>query len=173
MTKIIEILKEIPLIDKKISKNQGLLQQYSSATQIGDVESFQFGNAKEQTANVSSILQSIIDLGQRRAELRRMLALTNATVRVTIDKETKTITEWIEYRQKTIDMNIMALNALNNKTGLAALNSTKSGDPTIGVRVVQFYSEAEKINAIEYWMDRKNKIDTTLEIVNATTDVVA
>lgn len=168
--KIIEALKELPLLEKRIVKNTELIQQYSSGVDNG-ANTFQFGDSTAQVKEVTSLLQSTQDLIQRRAWIRRNLAYTNTGVKVTIGSFTRTITEWIEYRQHGIDSSIKAYNALNNNAAQNQLR-TMNVDLAKGVRTVTFFDEKTKNDAINELMSVKSGIDSQLEIVNATTDLL-
>jgi hypothetical protein len=169
--KIIEALKEFPLLEKRIEKNIELVQKYSSELDLGKAE-YTFGSNENQTKEVTSLLQSTDDLIARRAKLRRALAVTNAKIKVTILGKERTITEWIEYREKGCDLQVKALNALNDKTASLQLQANQGKlDLAAGVRVVRFYDEKEKNEKANKLMEEKSVIDASLEIVNATTDL--
>lgn len=169
--KIIEALKEFPLLEKRIDSNIQLIQKYSSELDLGNA-SYTFGTVDQQLAEVQSLLQSAQDLIARRAAIRRALATTNATVKVTINSKERTITEWIEYRQKGNQLQLNTLNALSDRNAQMLLQQNQGKlDLTAGVRVVRFYDEKTKNDSISSLMQEKSMIDAQLEIVNATTDL--
>lgn len=168
--KIIEALKELPLIDKKIESNVKQLREYSSDLQQGEVESFAFGDTKKQKAEVASIVQSTEDLVKRKQLISRALALTNAQTVVAIDGEQKTITEWISFRDSGIAALQKAYSALCDNNGGSKIQRTQV-DPVAGVRVVRFYDEKSRNEKLVELENKRVKIDTTLETINATTDL--
>lgn len=170
--KIIEALKELPLIDKKLTKNEQLLLTYSASVDAGTIyNSLKFASAEEQTKQVASLIQSSEDLVSRKAKIRKVLSKTNATIEVTIDGNVKTISEWIEYRKAGLNLLQRSYNQLQDNQCIREVQSTKF-DGQQGIKVIRHYDEATrnaKLNAI---LELASKIDTTLETVNATTDLV-
>lgn len=169
--KIIHALKELPLIDKKITKNTQLLEKYSAAVANGEHVKLSFKSIEEQTQEVNSLLQSNKDLVQSRASLRRNLAITNATVFVAIDGQERTITEWIEYRQYGLKALMNTFSSLSDQRAVMEVVKTPA-NPQEGVKVIKFYDEKFKNEELSKIMELQNKIDTTLEVVNATTDLI-
>lgn len=168
--KIIEALKELPLIDKKIARNINQIQTYSSEADNGHMD-LPFGNAEGQKSEVASLLQSTNDLVARSATIRRVLAVTNATIRVQIDGVSRTIAEWISYRTAGFAHQIRALQAQNDKIAQANLNKVQF-DVDAGVRIARFYDEKKRNDAISEVEALQGQIDARLEMVNATTDLV-
>lgn len=169
--KIIESLKELPLLEKRIEKNVQLVQLYSSEMDMGKGE-YTFGTKEKQDVEVKGLVQSTHDLISRRAKIRRVLAITNAKVIVKIGRHERTITEWIEYRQKGVDLELKLFGALNDGNGSRQLQLNQGKlDLSAGVRIVRFYDEKAKNDNVSECMELKSMIDSTLEIVNATTDL--
>lgn len=171
--KIIEALKEIPLIEKKIKKNNEDVLRYSATVDNGTPILY-FTTLEEQKQKVLSTVQSTKDLVSRRAALRRALALTNAKTEVTIMGLTKTITEWIEYRQFGLTKlkDTFGYIDQSNINARNAASKTPIPDATVGIKVVALYPEEQKNEEMSFLLDLGNSIDTTLEITNATTDLV-
>lgn len=172
--KIIEALKELPLLEKRIQKNNGMIAVYASDVDTGhgaERQSLAFSTVEEQRKEVQSLVQSTNDLVKRKAELRRKLAITNATVEVKIEGVTMTIAEWIEYRQHGVKNILNALSALNDNSGRQKMQSTQF-DPEKGIKIIKFYDEKDRNEQAEKWSSIADKIDSSLEIVNATTDLI-
>lgn len=170
--KIIEALKRLPVIEKRIGKQIGLIAQHSAIIDTGDTE-YPFGTLEEQTKEVASMVQSVNDLVKERAQLRKRLAMTNATVLVKIGDYQRTITEWIEYRQSGFGYVIQALQAQSIqeaenrvRNGQIAINTEK------GFKTVRFYDELERNEGIEAVENLRDSIDAELEKINAITDLV-
>lgn len=168
--KIIEALKELPLIEKKITKNNELLQKYSSyASHVGS----DFKNEKEQLAKVNSIIQANNDLVNRYLSLKRNLTLTNATVEVEINNLKLSIVEWLAYKTTCYKLLINSFDNLNISNAEQQFNkvkpNVKEGDT---MSIIKCYVEQDKLAAKEKIQDTMDKIDSTLEIVNATTDLI-
>jgi hypothetical protein len=167
--KIIEALKELPLIEKKIRSNQSKIQQYASyATHVGP----EFVDADQQKREVDSLVQSNKDLLSRWLNIRRVLNLTNATVQVTIEGKTLSITEWIAFRNTGGNLLISTYSSLNTSTSdnHFRIRQAEVKDGDVGIR--RMYDEKKKNEAISEVEDILDKVDSSLEMVNATTDLV-
>lgn len=170
--KIIEALKELPLIDKKLQKNAQLIATYAASVDAGTVyNSLKFPSVEAQTTEVNALLQSTESLVQRKARIRRALAITNAATSVTIGGHTRTITEWIEYRASGINFISDAYSKLQETNAANDVRNTKF-DGTQGIKVVRHYDEKAKNEKLTQLMEIQSKIDTTLETINATTDLI-
>lgn len=168
--KLIEALKELPLIEKKVARNVEKLREYASAVDNGKVD-LKFSTEALQRKEIESLLQSSNDLANRADKLRRAIALTNANTNVTIKGETRTILEWISFRRNTFQLRLSALQALSDTASTQQMRNTPV-DPAVGIRVVRFYDEKNKNEKIEDLHNLYDAVDSTLEIVNATTDIV-
>ena len=167
--KIIEALKELPLIDKKLAKIAVQIQQYSSEADNGHM-SLPFETPEKQAAEVDALVQSTNDLVTRSAHIRRALAMTNADIAVELGGKTRTISEWIAYRDRGFANQLRALQALNDSVARSNLK-TAGFDEEKGIKIARFYDEKarnEKILAIE---ELQGQLDAKLEMVNATTDL--
>lgn len=170
--KIIEALKKLPTLEKRIIKNIEQIRLYSSAVDNGNMD-LPFGTEEGQKKEVSSLVQSVNDLVAERSRLRRSLAITNAKTFIKIGTLEKSITEWIEYREKGLGFIIDSQSALNIsvsegkvRTGGVAL------DPEKGFKIVRFFDEKTRNNRIEELRDIQDRIDAELEKVNAVTDII-
>lgn len=172
--KIIEALKEIPLIEKKIESNMKQISKYASAVQVGDVIHSEFKTAEEQQKVFDGLIQSTKALCYRRGRLRNILAKTNATVTFTLNGETNTITEWLEIRNKTLEVLKNLQSSLTTISGNVALQALPKELFASGaaVQVIKFYDEAFKNSLTDHINNLKYQIDTSLEMLNATTDLV-
>lgn len=170
--KIIEALKELPLIEKRIESNLEKINRYAAGVESGNSLGIVFASASEQRKEVAALVQANEDLVKRRALLRRQLYITNCTVELEINGVKKTIAEWIEYREKGFNFVERTYNAMNAVLATRELQITKA-DPMVGAKVVFFFDEADKNKKIEANRDIRDQLDARLEILNATTDLVA
>jgi hypothetical protein len=167
--KIIEALKEIPLIQKKLDKNLELIRKYSSDLVVGD--EFVFESEQKQRDEVASLMQSSQDLIKRRMSLKRQLLMTNAQTQITISELTLSITEWIEFKNWGITQVLGTLSNLNESN---TVQRTQLTADTVdkGVRRIRFYDETYKNERWMFYTELQSKITAQLEIVNATTDLI-
>ena len=168
--KIIEALKQLPLLEKRINKNISLLQEYSSDIDRAEDTDLPFKTPEAQQKEVNEIMQATEDLVRRRGKIRRALAITNAQVEVEIEGITATITEWIEYRERGMNTLIKMHTALNDNTAQKKVNQG-GVDLSKGLKTLRFYDEKERNQKIQDLTITSGMIDSTLETVNAVTDI--
>lgn len=169
--KIIEALKELPLIEKKIEKKISDIRKYSSGLDRAEDTDLPFITVEKQRIEVDALKQSVKDLVNRKAKLRTNLSMTNAKTKVTIDGMTLTISEWIEYREKGLSNLIRAQEALGDFTAQDLLRSTHV-DLQKGIKTIRFFDEKAKNEEVIRLTAIKDNIDGRLEVVNATTDLI-
>lgn len=169
--KIIEALKEIPLIEKRINKNCEDIQKYASfCNKIGP----SFKDKDEQSKQVSALVQSNIDLVNRRLHLKRTLNNTNSTLLLKIEETELTVVEWLEYKNKMGELLKKTYNCLNINQG--AGEASKPGNiQTADLEkaiVERCFDEKTRISGLEKTQNVLDKITGALEVFNATTDLV-
>jgi len=169
--KIIQALKEIPLIEKRIEKNNQDIQKYASyCNKIGP----SFKDKNEQEKQVLGLIQSTIDLCNRRLALRKALAKTNATLTLKIEDKELTIVEWLEYNNKVGQLIINAYNGLNNVNGIKQMNESGgvNQNDVEQALVVRCFDEKKKNSGLEEAQQILDKITGALEVFNATNDLI-
>ena len=178
--KIIEALKEIPLIEKKINSNCQLITQYASyCNKVGPA----FKDKAEQEKELKSLIQSNVDLTKRQLSLKRILAKTNAILTVEINELELTIVEWLEYKKKVAELMKKSYLALNMNNGALQLNQftskgTDGRNSGLSPEMLEnqilerCYDEKTKNAALFVLEETLNKVSASLEIFNAITDLV-
>ena len=168
--KIIDALKELPLIEKKVHKNAEQVEKYAS---YGSHVGAEFEDQAQQEKELKSLLQSNKDLLERYRKLKLALSKTNNETVVTINDKAMTITEWIIFRNKTSSLATSVYNRLTTRKAESDIRNTQVNlNEGQVVGIVKCYQEKDKNNALEYVADLYSQIDATLERVNATTDLV-
>lgn len=170
--KIIEALKTLPVLEKRIESNIVKISRYAAGVESGSVTGASFDTVAQQRQELASLIQANVDLVKQRASLRRQLYITNTTVEVEINGVKKTISEWIEYREKGFDLVERTYKALNEANAIQELRGAKI-DTNVGARVVKFYDEVNKNKLIDENRALKDALDAQLEIINATTEMIA
>jgi|DEB0MinimDraft_10_1074344.scaffolds.fasta_scaffold28526_2 Rad3-related DNA helicase len=167
--KIIEALKELPLIKKKIDSNNALLSKYSSYMKGGDLY---LETEEAHKKEVEQLTQSNKDLFGRYISLSCAIHKTNAQTKVKILDEERTIEEWIIIRDGAHGLKSSAIQALNDHT--ASLQSQKISRENWedGVKLVRFYDVKKRDTELSQWTETVERIDAKLEVVNAETDIV-
>lgn len=171
--KIIEALKKLTLIEKRIAKNTQLIYQYAAFVSIDNPV---FDTVEKQQAEVNSLIQANIDLETEYLRLKTAIDRTNLSTMVTIGTRTHSITQLITLRRKAGDFRKNTFTALNNVQAvqrLQQINRTPNpADAQNPPKVVMMYKEEEKNKSIREWDDFVSSIDGKLEVINAETDLL-
>lgn len=170
LMKIIEALKELPLLEKRIQKQTAQIGKYASyGSHVGSA----FETEAKQRTELAALVQSNNDLVNRYLSLRKVLNKTNTEVLVTIDKLTLSISEWIAFREKGGKMLIDTFQALTINNGSNDIRTVQANlNEGAQVGIVRCFDEKLKNVSINEYQEILDKIDATLEMVNATTDLV-
>lgn len=170
--KIIQALKTIKAnkakvadLTNKIRNNSAILSHQTSP----------YGNAGDATIVVSGWLDSIRQILRDNEVLTRRIHLTNNTVEVTIEiggeQITKTIDEWLTRRANNVDMQQLAYQALTDRGLKEEFVNTPTGE-RVPVTIVRHYDAKARDEILSVLMSEKAVIDSQLEVINATTDLM-
>ena len=168
---IVEALKRLRRIEKKITSNNAEVTRYASGLSSRKPL---FDTEDKQLQEVKSLTQSSVDLVQEYLKLKRRIDLTNLAITVDIEGQRRTIAEWLIVKRKTADLMIGVFSALDDSAASAARREDRmySGEGK-SPQVVKYYKEEAKMKELRSWQDVKEAIDGRLEVVNATTSLVA
>ena len=139
--------------------------------------SFETPVYENQSEQVKQWIQAHTDINREILKLRFAIQKTNVATDVTIElggkSVTKTIAEWIHRRRDLAKLDMEMWSALTDR-GLKEQNvqATPGGQVT-EVRIRRYYDPLRRDQMIELYRAEPNIIDRTLEVVNATTEVVA
>ncbi len=167
--KIIEGMKELKLLRKKMNKNRELIQKYASQV---STEKTYFESKQAQTKEVKSLLQSNADMCATYMALKVKIEKTNLATEINFKNKTHTISELLMYKRVLGTEIIQTYKSLNSQAGDHSLRSRFAGVSGKDAQIERFYSESEKNEQLEYWSDFIDSIDGRLEVVNATTDLI-
>lgn len=168
--KIIEALKELKLIEKRIQGNQEQITKYASYISI---DTPPLETESKQRAEVDSLIQANYDLILRYLELKQKIELTNLKVKVTLGGKDWTISQLISLRRGMGKFYISTLQALSPIVANKKFQELRQVEITNPPKAVLLWDEAKKNEQLKYWQQEVlDRIDPTLEIVNATTDLV-
>jgi hypothetical protein len=147
-----------------MADNIQLIQKHSSMLSI---EKSPFENPKKE---VASMIQSNMDLVTEYLELKTRIERTNNSVVIEIEGQVRTITEWLTMYRKlrgVISGTYMALTTNEAQNKLNRMSAMKDE-----IQILPLYDETEKITALRKREDIMNSVESRLEIINATTDLV-
>ncbi len=166
---LIEGMKELKLLEKRMRDNTEKITKYSSGLSN---EKETFGSEKKQRLEVSSLIQSNIDLFKHYLKLKTAIEKTNINTTIHFnDIGEFNLVELLAIRRR---MSQPVLNTFHALTTREADNKMRVAriPENVEVQVVRYYDEEEKNNQLRKWMDFFDAIDGKLEVVNATTPLL-
>lgn len=163
--KIVEAMKELKLIEKKMNKNNNSIQKYSSQPSN---ERPYFQDENSQRKEIKNLVQSNIDLLNNYLELKKSIENTNLQTEVEFDGRKYTISELLVLKRKLSKTMVETFESMNDQN--ARHNMMRVTDNTI--KIERFYDERERNEGLRKWQDFYDNIDSRLEVVNATTDII-
>lgn len=166
--KVIEGMKELKLIEKKIADNATLIREYCGRLSN---EMPRLGSDEEQKKKVAELIQSSEDLIQRYLKIKRDIEYTNIMTSVEHNGKKITISDLLVMKRKLIaisELTYRALDLTKVEDMVRKANSTRANDIT----VVKFFDENRKNEELSRLMDMKYNLDSRLEVVNAQTELM-
>ena len=162
---LIEALKKLNLLNKKMQRNAEDIQRYSSKPSNRKPL---FDTEKEQRETIKNLVQSTLDMANEYSVLHARVNRTNMETEVLFQGKKWTIHEMILYNQRLADNIVACYSAMNSHEAEKSMRSYGSSDTTVEL----LFDEKERANGLSKWMDIKEEINAKLEVVNATTDLV-
>lgn len=167
--KIIEGLKKIKDLQRKFAD---ITEKIKSHAADMDFETPAYENQKGQ---VSEWIQACRDIALEIAKLRVSIQKTNLETKVSIElggkQVTKSIAEWIHWR-KDLAKGMEAVYRSLHDRGLKEGTIQQSNGTTKEIKIRRYYDPKERDQNIELYRGQPMLIDSTLEVVNATTDLI-
>ena len=166
--KLIEAMKELKLIEKKMAKNAQLITKYSAQP---NSERLYFGDAESQKKEIQSLIQSNLDLAENYVALKIRIERTNLETVIEFHGKDLSLAELLVYKRKIAKAILTTFEALDDSSAKMGLMRRSSGEDRAVIE--RFYDERTKNDKLREWQDFYEAIDSRLEVVNATTDLVA
>lgn len=166
--KIIEALKELRLIDKKIDRNHTNIEKYSSMV---STELPAFNTLEEQRLKVASMVQETRDFVYRKIELKARIAYTNLMTYVTIGGRKWSLQNLLDFQRGSLSSIRGAYESLSDHAGQVRLRNAVSLEGRVP-QVVRLYDENSKLTELDFWDTLKEDISARLEVINAVTDLL-
>lgn len=167
--KLIEALKEVKLIDKKIGDLVEKIRQNSVRRSI-ETSPYQ-----DPVETIKSWTQSGVDLVHRRDKLLAAIFATNASTVVEIkiggSVLKKTITEWLLRRNNGVGLEERLFKSLTDR-GLKEEVLKQTDGSMMEIKILRHFNAEERDQRLAILMEEPSLIDSALEIVNATTEIV-
>lgn len=169
--KIIEAMKKVKANKEKIADLQA---------RIGNVcanlshETPVYGT--ETAIKVREWLQSCDDITQDNVKLLCAIQRTNLATSVSIDiggkSVAKTISEWVWRRREYAALDLVTWSKLTDRGLKEGSGNTSTGVP-FEVKIVRHYDPVKRDDMMGMYRAEPHAIDSALEVVNATTDLIA
>lgn len=130
----------------------------------------------DQRQTVASWIQCHSDVLKRMGELRLAIQRTNLATSVTIELDgkqvTKPIAAWIHRRRDLATAEHAMWSKLTDRSLKEQNLQTAPGGAVTEVRIRRYYDPAERDMKRELFRIEPSRIDATLEVVNATADLI-
>lgn len=169
--KLIEAMKLIKQLQVKAEDLRNKVKQHCSDL---DFETPLYPDQKRQ---VREWIQAHSDVLKLILKLRVAIQRTNCSTLVKIDiggkRVEKTIAEWIHRRRDLANSELLMWQGLgdrNLKEG--TMPSTVQGGAPTQIRIRRYFDPIERDSNIDIFRSEPTVIDSALEVVNATTDVI-
>lgn len=128
----------------------------------------------EQKTKIKEWLQGHGDIIKEILKLRIQIQKTNLYTSVTIElggvQVTKTIAEWIHRRKDLAELERSIYSSLGDR-GLREGTIVSSTQEKIEAKIRRYFDPSERDTFIELYRGEPSKIDSTLEVINAVTDL--
>jgi hypothetical protein len=166
--KLIEAMKGLKLLLKRMKDNWEHIEKYAS---ILSTEKAVFESETAQRKEVASLVQANVDLEKEYRKNKKNIDYTNLTTTVELDGKPFTIADLLIIKRTTHVPLTQTFKALNPNSATSRYNRSHLVDGK-APQVIQLFDEKEKNERMREIQDLYNRIDSFLEVVNATTDVV-
>lgn len=167
--KIIQAMKQIKANKEKIRDLSAGIARYSAYLSI------ETPGYPEQTAKVREWTQTCLDVSRDNIELLVRIAKTNMATQVTIEiggkSVTKSIAEWVWRRREYAALDL-AIWQQQSDRNLKEQNVATSQGTITEIRLVRCYDPEVRDKAMAILREEPHLIDSTLEVINATTDLL-
>ena len=169
--KIIEAMKTVKL---NLKKCEDLRRQIQNSAANLSIETPLYG--ADTAAKITGWLQTIHDIGQDNITLLVNIQRTNLVTQVPITINgitvTKSIAEWVWRRRAYADQDRAAWAALSDRGLKEEVKMPTGNGQAVEVKLVRFYDPTIRDQMIGMYRDEPFLIDSALEVVNATTELV-
>lgn len=168
--KLIQGMKKLKDLNAKAEDLRKKVAQHHADLSI---ETPSYPDTKRQ---VSEWIQSHSDVLKEILRLRVAIQKTNLATNVSVELEgkqvSKSIAEWIHRRRDLAKLDMAMWQTLNDRNLKEQNVQTTPGGPVTEVRIRRHYEPVERDQKLEVYRSEPSVIDATLEVVNATTDLI-
>ena len=170
--KLIQAMKQIKDLQRKADDLKAKVKQYCADMSF---ETPIYGSVEAQTKQIAEWIQAHTDIIQEILRLRIAIQKTNLETNVTIvlggKQVTKSIASWIHRRRDLANNDAGMWQCLTDR-GLKDGITTSTTGQTIEMKVRRYFDIATKDKMLELYRSEPSTIDSTLEVINAVTDLI-
>ncbi len=168
--KLIQAMKKLKDLNLKAEDLRSKVGQFCADLTIETpVYPDQRGKISEWIQAHGDILKEILSL---RVAIQRTNLATPVAIEIDGKQVTKSIAEWIHRRRDLAKVEMEIWGKLGDR-GLREQNvQTSPNGPVTEVRIRRYYDPQEKDRRLALYRSEPSVIDATLEVVNATTDLI-
>jgi hypothetical protein len=164
MKQIKDLLKKAEDLRAKIRDNSAFL----------NIETPPYG--ENQATQIDNWMQAHRDIVREIERLRLAVQRTNLATKVAIELDGRTVTKpiaaWVHRRRDLSRLEMGAWGELTDRKLKESNIQTSPNGPVTEVRIRRFYDAANRDRHVELYRSEPSIIDGTLEVVNATTDLI-
>lgn len=169
---VIEAMKKLRIIEKKMDNNAASIQRYASMV---STEKPYFDNEDKQKSEIKSLIQSNQDLMEEYLILKKRIEYSNLFTMVEMGGRKYSISELLVIKRRLAQKMLHTYNSLNTREGDSRLGGFRSPSAPTGQtpHVVRYYREEDKNKGLQMWQDLYDNIESRLEVINATTPLMS
>jgi len=170
--KLVEAMKKLKVIEKRMKSNCEEITRYSSMV---STERPLFETESKQEQEVLNLVQSNNDLIIEYLKIKKQIEKTNLETIVYIDSKDYSLSDMLIIKRKLAALQINTFRSMNDNEGSSRLRQQHSSNVSGGDKtphVIRFYKEEDRNKGLRKWEDLYNTIDSRLEVINATTDLI-
>lgn len=168
--KLIQAMKKLKDLN---GKAEDLRKKVAAQHATLSIETPAYADPKRQ---VSEWMQAHADVLKEILHLRVAIQRTNLATPVSVElggkHVTKSIAEWIHRRRDLAKLDMAMWQTLNDRGLKDQMAQASPGGPPVEIKVLRHYDPTERDAKLEVYRTEPSVIDGTLEVVNATTDLI-
>jgi hypothetical protein len=167
--KLSEAMKRLRIIEKRMEDNSKAVTKYAS---LLSNEKPQFDSEDKQKSEVNQLIQASTDLMKEYLTLKTKIERTNLETVVEVGGKKYSLSELLIIKRKMANHMIDTYRALNDSMAESKMRNGMAQKSDTAVTIVKMYSEKDKNDNLSIWQDLRDNIDSRIDVVNATTELI-
>lgn len=170
--KLIQGMKQIKDLQRKADDLKAKVKQFCADM---DFETPVYGSVDKQRQQIAEWIQAHTDIMKEILRLRLAIQRTNLETSVTINlggkAVSKSIAAWI-HRRRDLAANDLAMWQCLTDRGLKDGKTVSTSGQEVVMKVRRYFEQSTKDDNTELYRSEPMIIDSTLEVINAVTDLI-